>query len=275
MRAALHLPPRDFRRLFPLFGSHQALEQPRTNHVCAFAHDQRPRAVFRLDNFNPRINRSMIGLRRYPRLFPFGHLRDRANVFLGSSAAAAHNIQPPAVNKSFELLRQSSRRLLIQAFFVGEPGIRIAGNRAICQRLQRAHMVRHEFRPSRAIQSQRNQVHVIERSPQRLDALPRQHRAHRFNRHRNHQRNRLTQLARQFSNRQQTRLDIARILASFQQQNVRAAFDQSAGLLVIIIAQLFKSNSARHADGSRRRPHRTCHKPRLAWPRKSIRGFAR
>ena len=89
VRAAFHLPPRDFGGFFPLFGRHQILEQARADHVGALADDQRPRAFFGFDHFNPGINRAMIRLGRSPRLFPFGHLRDRANVLLGGSAASA------------------------------------------------------------------------------------------------------------------------------------------------------------------------------------------
>ena len=60
MRAAFHLPPRDFGGFFPLLGGDKILEEARADYVGALADDQRTSAVFRLDDFDPGINRAMI-----------------------------------------------------------------------------------------------------------------------------------------------------------------------------------------------------------------------
>ena len=104
----------------------------------------------------------MIWLSWSARLFPLRHLGDGANVFFSGAAAAADHVQPAAIGEALELLRQGFRRLAVQALFIGQPGVRIARNVAVGQGLQRAQMVGHEFRAGGAIQTQRNQVDVIE-----------------------------------------------------------------------------------------------------------------
>ena len=60
---------------------------------------------------------------------------------------------------------------MVEAFFIGEAGIGVAGHEAAGERMQGANMIGHEFRTRGAIQAERNQVHMVERRPQRLDAL--------------------------------------------------------------------------------------------------------
>ncbi len=58
-------------------------------------------------------------------------------------------------------------------------------------------------------------------------------------------------------------LNIASVLAGFQEKEVCAAFDEAACLLAIIILKLFKINAAGDADGFCGGTHGTGHEPRL------------
>ena len=69
---------------------------------------------------------------------------------------------------------------------------------------------------------------MIERSPQRLDVLSGEHRAHGLDGHGDHQRNGLADFAAEFLDRENAGLDVARVLAGFEQQQIRAAFDEPA-----------------------------------------------
>ena len=168
VRAAFHLAAGDFGGFFPLFGGDQTLELARADYVGAFADDQRPRAFFRLDHFDAGIDGAMIRIGRTARLFAFGHLRDGANVLLGGAAAAADHIQPAAIDETVKLLGERIGSFLISAFFVGQAGVRIAGDEAICQRLQRANVVGHELGAGGAIQAERKQFHDDRAKPRAL-----------------------------------------------------------------------------------------------------------
>ncbi len=52
-------------------------------------------------------------------------------------------------------------------------------------------------------------------------------------------------LARKLLDRQHARLDVARVLASFEQQDIGAAVNQAARLLVIGIAQFVRTSCRR------------------------------
>ena len=153
-------------------------------------------------------------------------------MLLGGSAAAADDIEPAAIDEALELLGEGRRSFLIASLLVRQAGVRIAGDEAVRQRLQRADVVGHELGAGGAVQAQRKHVDVIERGPQRLDVLPGEHRAHGLDGHGDHHRNRLAEFAAQIVDGQHAGLDVARVLAGFEQQQVGAAFDQPARLLV-------------------------------------------
>ena len=59
--------------------------------------------------------------------------------------------------------------------------------------MQGANMIGHEFRPGGAIEAERNQIHVVERRPQRLNALAGKHGSHGLDGYGNHQGNGLAE----------------------------------------------------------------------------------
>ena len=81
---------------------------------------------------------------------------------------------------------------------------------------------------------------MIEGSPERFDVLAGEHRAHGLDGDGNHHRNGLAEFAAEIVDGQDAGLDVARVLAGFEQQQIGAAFDEAFGLIVEILAQLSK-----------------------------------
>src|SRR5271156_1920374 len=105
---------------------------------------------------------------------------------------------------------------------------------------------------------------MIERRPESFDGLAGEHGAHRLDGDGNHQRDRLAEVVAQLLNGEDAGFDVARILTSFEKKDVRAAFDQAVGLLVIIISELLERNSAGDADGFGGGTHGACDETRLS-----------
>ena len=275
MRAAFHLPASDLGGFLPQFCRNEALELARADYVGALADDKRARALFRLDNFDAGIHCTMSGIRRTPGRLVLDHLRDRANVLFGGATAAANDVEPAAIDKALELLRERSGRFLVEAFFIGQASVGIARDETAGERLQGANMIGHEFRARGAIEAERNQIHMVERRPQRLDALTGKHGSHRFDGDGNHGWNGLAEFLTQLLNGEEAGLDVASVLAGFQKKEVRAAFDEAARLFAIIILKLFKINAAGDADGFCGGTHGTGHEPRLCGRGELVSGLAR
>src|ERR1700732_2836104 len=116
---------------------------------------------------------------------------------------------------------------------------------------------------------------MIERRPESFYRLASEHGAHRFNGDGNHQRDWLAEVVAQLLNGEDAGLDVARILTSFQEKDVRAAFDKAVGLFVIIISKLFEADAAGDADSFGGGTHRACDETRLAGGREIVRSLAR
>src|SRR5580704_2773207 len=216
----------------------------------------------------------MVRIHGPPRGFALGHLSDGANVLLRGAAATAYDVQPATVREALELLGERSWSLGVAAFFVGKPGIGIAGDAAVGERLQRANVVSHEFGAGGAIEAQRNQIGVVEGRPKGFDILPGEHSAHRFDGDGNHQRNWLANLVAQVLNGEEAGFDVARVLASFEQKQIRSAFEEAAGLIKKILAEIGERDSARYADRFRRGAHRARHEARLCGGGELVGGLA-
>src|ERR1700722_1520172 len=104
---------------------------------------------------------------------------------------------------------------------------------------------------------------MIERRPESFDGLACEHGAHRFDGDGNHQRDWLAEIAAQLLNGKDAGFDVARILTSFEKKDVRAAFDQALGLLMIIISKLLEGDAAGDADGFGGGSHRARDETRL------------
>ena len=98
---------------------------------------------------------------------------------------------------------------------------------------------------------------MIERSPQRLDPLAREHCSHGFDRHGDDQWYGLPNFTAEFLNRKDAGFDIASVLAGLEEKQIDATFNEAAGLLQIVIAELFERDAARDTDGFGSGTHRT------------------
>jgi methanogenic corrinoid protein MtbC1 len=190
---------------------------PRTDHIRALAYEEWPRAVFRFDSLNARVNRPVRF--RWPdaRLLPLHHVRQSVNMLFRGAAAAAYDIQPAVIGELLELRGQCGRRLQILAFFIRQAGIRITGHKFMGQRAQRSNVVGHEFRPGGAVHAKRQRMSVPQRSPHCFHRLSRQHCAHRFNRYGHDEGNWCANFMREPPNRKQCGFNVSRILASLDE----------------------------------------------------------
>ena len=82
-----------------------------------------------------------------------------------------------------------------------------------------------------------------------IGGLAGEHGAHGLDGAGNHDRDAAAELAHQLLNAEQAGLDVARILAGLEQQNVGAAFHQGLGLLVKILSKLLERDAAGDGDG--------------------------
>ena len=129
VRAVLHLPARDFGGFLPfLFGDH-VLEEARADHVGAFADDQRTEALFGFHQFDAGIV-GAVRRRIHPRRLTLGHLGDGTNVGGRGPAASADDVQPALVHEFSQLRGERLGRFQVLVVFVGQTGIRIAGDPA-------------------------------------------------------------------------------------------------------------------------------------------------
>ena len=275
VRPVPHLPPRDLARLLPLLIRHQVFEQPRPYHVRPFAHNQRTRLLVRLHHLNPAEQRPRLPARLRPRLVALHHLRNRPDMIRRRPATPAHNIQPPVHRELLQLRRQRIRRLPIVAIDIRQTRIRVTRYPHRRHLVNRPDVIRHELRPRRAVQPDRQQRRVLHAHHQRVRRLPPQHRPRRLNRPRHDHRRYVPALLRRLFRPQQRRLDIPRVLARLHQQHIRAPLQQPQRLPVIALAQLRERRPSRHRDRLRRRPDRTRHESRPPRRRKLLRRLPR
>ncbi len=125
-------------------------------------------------------------------------------------------------------------------------------------------MIGHEFWPGGAVHAKRQRLGEAQRRPHGFNGLPRKHGAHWLDGHRNHEGYLLANLSGKFLNRQQSRFDVASILAGFNQQQVDATFHQSLCLNIVSLAQLLERDATRDGNRFRRGANGAGHKARLA-----------
>ena len=116
-------------------------------------------------------------------------------------------------------------------------------------------MIRHELRAGSTIEAHGEQIRMRNRSVKRVSGLSGQHRAHLLDGARDHHRDAEAQFFAETVDGEQTCLDVARVLAGFEQQNVGAAVNQSLRLLVEAIDKLRKRDAATDRDGFCSRAH--------------------
>ena len=261
LRTVLHLPAADLRSLFVLLVRNQPLEGTRADLVRALANQQRTVVVVRFDQLDAGVVRSPQAAMP-PRLLALDHLRDGADVLGRGPAAAADEIEPTVANKALERGGQRRRRFQIEPVLVGQARVGIAGHPRSRHLVDGANVVGHKLGPRGAVEADREQVDMLEGCDQRVGSLPGQHRPHRLDRPRHHHRPLEGEFVESRVNADQSRLDVARVLAGFEQQQVNPAFQQPARLLVEVANQFIEGDAARDRNRLRRRAQRAGHETR-------------
>ena len=114
---------------------------------------------------------------------------------------------------------------------------------------QSADMVSHELRPGGAVKANPEKVAVGQGSIEGLGVLASQQSAHRFHCTLDGNRNPATQLRKGAVDALQSGLDVQRVLTGFQEQEIRAAFDEARGLIVVRSGQIVEGDPTGYGDG--------------------------
>src|SRR6266481_3241790 len=178
VRATAYLAAGNFAGFFPLFFGDEIFEEAGADDVGALAHEQGARAVLGFDGLDAGIDGAVLLRGTMARLFAFGHLCKGADVLLGGAAAAADEIEPAVIDKFLELGSERCWRLEVLAFFVGQPGVGIAGDTFAGELAERANVIGHEFRAGSAVHAEGERLGEAQRSPHGFDGLSGEHGAH-------------------------------------------------------------------------------------------------
>ncbi len=109
-----------------------------------------------------------------------------ADVLRICAAAAADNIHPALFYEAGECRGDHGWRFVVAAVLIRQSRVGITGDVAFCETIECAQMVGHELRSGGAIQTDGNHAGMLYRTVERVDRLPGQHCAHRFDRGRDH-----------------------------------------------------------------------------------------
>ncbi len=179
MGAAAHLRAADFGRLLELALADQPLEFAAAQHVGALADDCRARGLVNHQRFDSGDRRAQ-RRRGNPRAAPVHHLREQANMLGRGSAASADHVEPSLFDEPLDFGGENFRRFVVMPLFVGQSGVRHAGDREAADFRQRAQMIGHEVGTGGAIQPHPEQIPMGQRDVERLDILAGQQGAHGF-----------------------------------------------------------------------------------------------
>jgi hypothetical protein len=179
------------------------------------------------------------------------------------------------IGEFLELRGQRFGRLAELSVGVRNAGVRVTGNGERGYRIQRPDVIGHQIRTRRAVHSNGEQIVVGDGSVQSVDRLSAEHGAVSLDGHRSDHGNRNAEFAPQLLNRNQGRLEAARIEARLDQEKIAAAFDQRLGLLIVGVAQLRERRRHRDIQVLVGGSHGARDEPGLAWRRELIRRLAR
>src|SRR6266851_4301764 len=268
VRATTYLAAGNFAGFFPLFLGDEIFKEAGADDVGALAHEQGARAVLGFDGLDAGIDGAVLFRGTMARLFAFGHLRKGADVLLGGAAAAADEIEPAVIDKFLELGSERCRRLEVLAFFVGQPGVGIAGDTFAGELAERANVIGHEFRAGSAVHAEGERFGEAQRSPHGFDGLSGEHGAHGL------EGNGCADFAGMFLDGQQSGFDVARVLTGFDEEEVDAALEQAFGLDVVGFAKLLEGDTAGDGDGLGGGAHGAGDKARLGGRGEFVGGLA-
>jgi hypothetical protein len=194
-------------------------------------------------------------------------------VLEAGAAAAADDVQPAAGGKVPQHLGHLGRSLVVAAEGVRQAGVGVAGDEDRREARQLLDVRAHLFRAESAVDADGEERRVRDRVPARLHGLAAERASGGVgDRQRGDDRQGDAAVVEVLLDGEERRLEVQRVEGGFGQEDVHAAVDQAAGLLVVRVDQLVERNPAEagvvHVGRERRRAvgrsHRAGHEARLA-----------
>src|SRR6266850_2274608 len=109
------------------------------------------------------------------RALALNHLRERADMWGSRATTTTHQVDPAVIDKALERRRHTLGRLQVDAVFVGQSRVGYARHASLSQFGEASNAIGHELGPGRAVQPDRQQIGVHQRSRERLDSLTGEH----------------------------------------------------------------------------------------------------
>ncbi len=181
------------------------------------------------------------------------------------AAAAADDIDQPAVREFADKRGHGFRAFVIEAEFIRQAGVGIGADEGIGDARQFGDMGAHFARAERAIEADGKRPGVAQRMPERRRRLAGQGAPGEVgDRAGNHHRQRDARLFESFVNSEQRRLGVERVEDGFDQDQIGSTFDQTARGVLVGYAQFIEGDRAeagigdvrRDRGGAVGRPHR-------------------
>ena len=170
---------------------------------------------------------------------------DRADVGGRRAAAAADDVDEAGVGELGEQPRHVFRALVIEAELVGQAGIGIGADERIGDAREIGDVGAHLLRAERAVEPDRERRGVLDRDPERLRGLAREHAPGKIGDGAGyHDRHRRAARLEQLGDGVERGLGVEGVEDRLEQQQVGAAFDEALGLLAIGFAQLVEGDGA-------------------------------
>ena len=254
LAAGLDLSPAHLGRGLVLAGLDELLELAAAEHVGALAHEDGPLGLGELDGFEAGDEAAAV-VRDRPRLPALDQLHQGHHVGRARAAAAAHEVKPAGVEETGEDALEDVRPFGIAPLLVWQAGVGHAGHAGPADFGEGAHVVRHQVRAGRAVQTHVQEVGVEQGGGERLGVLAAEHGAGGLDGGRDGDRDLPTRLGKGPLDADQAGLDVARVLGGLQEQVVGAAGHQAQGLDAEILDQPLEGDATRDGDGFGRGPH--------------------
>ncbi len=179
------------------------------------------------------------------------------------TATAPYQVQPTRIEKATEDRTKVLGALLIETVLVRQSRVGHARDARRRKLREGAQMIAHQLGTGGTVETEIEQIPMQQRHRQRLGILASQHRAHRLDGHRDRHGQVEPDLLEGVIDPDQSRLDVARVLAGLEQQVVGAPGQQTEGLDPVVLDQLLEGHPTGHRDGLGGRAHGAAHEAQL------------
>ena len=243
--AVLDLVARDRERRGIVAGGDQLAEARRAGDVGALADIDERNVGREHERLEPGEAQRARPRRQLSRRLAAHRLGDRADVGRRRAAAAADDVDEAGIGELGEQPRHVFRALVIEAELVGQAGIGIGADEGIGDAGEIGDVGAHLLRAERAIEPDRERRGMLDRDPERLRGLAREHAPGQIGDGAgHHDRYRGAARFEQLGDGVERRLGVERVEDGLEQEQIGAAFDEALGLLAIGFAQLVEGDGA-------------------------------